>query len=81
MLREARAAGIDASERDITLFDLYSADEVFTTGTLGELTPVSEIDGRQIGDGRAGPITRQLHQRYRDLTRATQSKSKIGVHT
>jgi branched-chain amino acid aminotransferase len=68
VLREAGAAGIATAERDITLFDLYSADEVFTTGTLGELTPVAMIDGRQIGDGASGPITKRLHQRYRDLT-------------
>jgi branched-chain amino acid aminotransferase len=68
VLREARMAGIAAAERDVTLFDLYSADEVFTTGTLGELTPVAEIDRRQIGDGRPGSITKQLHERYRNLT-------------
>ncbi|MGH7659471.1 MAG: aminotransferase class IV [Vulcanimicrobiaceae bacterium] len=72
VLSEARTAGIAAAERDITLFDLYSADEVFTTGTLGELTPVSEIDRRQVGDGGPGIITKQLHERYRNLT--------IGVH-
>jgi branched-chain amino acid aminotransferase len=79
VLREARMAGIAASERDITLFDLYSADEVFTTGTLGELTPVGEIDRRQIGDGRQGVITKQLHERYRNLTQAA-TKRPIGVH-
>ena len=68
VLREAQAAGIATAERDITLFDLYSADEVFTTGTLGELTPVAAIDGRQIGDDAPGRITKRLHQRYRDLT-------------
>lgn len=72
VLREARMAGIAAAERDITLFDLYSADEVFTTGTLGELTPVGEIDRRPIGDGRQGAVTKKLHERYRNLTQ--------GVH-
>lgn len=74
VLREARSAGIASAERDITVFDLYSADEVFTTGTLGELTPVAEIDRRGIGDGLPGGITQQLHQLYRNLTR------HMGVH-
>lgn len=74
VLGEARTAGIAAAERDVTLFDLYSADEVFTTGTLGELIPVAEIDRRQIGDGRPGAITKQLHERYRHLTQGVHAR-------
>jgi branched-chain amino acid aminotransferase group I len=62
-----RATGIEIRERNISLTELYSADEVFTSGTMGELTPVLEADGRTIGGGRAGPLTRrlqELHQEY-----------------
>jgi branched-subunit amino acid aminotransferase/4-amino-4-deoxychorismate lyase len=41
---------------------------VFTTGTMGELTPVRLIDGRVIGDGKRGPITQRLQEAYRELT-------------
>lgn len=54
-------------ERRLSLSEFHSADEVFTTGTMGELSPVREIDGRSISDG-AGPVTRQLQDAYRRLT-------------
>ncbi len=56
--------GIPAIERNVSLSELYVADEVFTTGTAGELAPVLEIDGRRIGSGSAGPMTRRLHDLY-----------------
>ncbi len=58
--------GIRAVERRLSLTDVYAADEVFTTGTMGELTPVLEADGRIIGDGRAGPMTARLQDLHRD---------------
>ncbi len=58
--------GIATSERNVSLTELYSADEMFTTGTMGELTPVLEADGRTIGDGCAGPLTRQLQELHRE---------------
>ena len=58
--------GIAASERNVSLTELYSADEVFTTGTMGELTPVLEADGRLVGDGNAGPLTRRLQELYKE---------------
>tara|TARA_R110002096_G_scaffold154_22_gene934 strand:- start:20724 stop:21623 length:900 start_codon:yes stop_codon:yes gene_type:complete len=57
--------GIAASERNLSLTELYTADEVFTTGTMGELTPVLEADGRVIGDGSVGPLTKQLQRLHR----------------
>lgn len=56
----AREAEIPVSEKNISLTEVYTADEVFTTGTMGELTPVLEVDGRQIGSGEPGPMTRRL---------------------
>ena len=53
--------------RRVSLAEFHSAEEVFTTGTMGELTPVVNIDGRIIGDGICGPITQQLQQLYQTL--------------
>lgn len=64
------AEGISATEQNISLTELYCADEVFTTGTMGELTPVLEADGRVIGTGKAGPITRQLQKLHREYAYA-----------
>ncbi len=57
---------IPATERNLSLTELYTADEVFTTGTMGELTPVLEADGRTIGEGAAGRMTRRLQELHRE---------------
>jgi branched-chain amino acid aminotransferase len=57
--------GIPAEERNLSLTELYTADEVFTSGTMGELTPILEADGRQIGTGEVGELTRKLQQLHR----------------
>ena len=59
---------IPLQERRVSLSEFHSADEAFTTGTMGELTPVVCIDGRTIGDGVVGPVTRKLQAAYRALT-------------
>ena len=59
--------GIAAAEKNLSLTELYTADEVFTTGTMGELTPVLQADGRTIGNGQAGELTKKmqvLHRQY-----------------
>jgi len=61
-----RAEGIPADERNLSLTELYTADEVFTTGTCGELTPVLEADGRSIGSGKLGPVTKRLQALHHD---------------
>ncbi len=63
--------GIAATERNLSLTELYSADEAFTTGTMGELTPILEADSRRIGDGRVGPMTRRLQELHRDVAYET----------
>ncbi|RMH19130.1 MAG: aminotransferase IV [Acidobacteria bacterium] len=68
VLDVARREGIPAVERNLSLSEAYAADEVFTTGTMGELAPVLEIDGRTVGDGRVGPMTRRLQELYRQRT-------------
>ncbi len=60
------AEGIPADERNLSLSELYVADEVFATGTCGELTPVVEADGRTIGSGKLGPMTKRLQSLHHD---------------
>lgn len=55
-------------ERNLSLTELYTADESFTTGTMGELTPVVEVDGRQIGSCKTGPVTTHLQTLFAELT-------------
>ncbi|KAK4483570.1 hypothetical protein RD792_010769 [Penstemon davidsonii] len=55
-------------ERRISLSEFHTADEVFTTGTMGELSPVIKIDGRTVGDGRVGPVTQRLQNAYKKLS-------------
>lgn len=66
ILEICAAQDIPASERNLSLSELYTADEVFTTGTMGELTPVLEADGRVIGNGQVGSMTRLLQKLHRE---------------
>ena len=68
VLELCTANGIPHAERDMTLMELYRADEVFTTGTMGEIAGVTRIDGRTIGSGAVGPLTLRLSGLYRELT-------------
>ncbi len=62
-----RAEGIPVFERNFSLVDTYSADEAFLTGTFGAQTPVADLDGRQIGSGKLGPITKRIRELYKEL--------------
>ena len=68
VMRIAAALGISCQERRISLAEAHCCDEFFTTGTMGELTPVVSIDGRCIGDGRPGPVTARIQEAYRRIT-------------
>jgi branched-chain amino acid aminotransferase len=70
VLRLCAEENIAARERNISLTECYTADEVFTTGTIGELTPVTEIDGRRIGAGVPGAVTRRLSRAHGQWVRA-----------
>jgi len=61
---------IPNAERDLSLTEFYRADEVFCTGTMGELAAVTRIDGRTIGDGEPGETTRRLSALYTELVRS-----------
>ncbi len=63
-----RVNAIPCSEQDLSLTEVYRADEMFCTGTMGELTPVVKVDGRTIGDGKPGKITTRLCELFSTLT-------------
>jgi len=67
----AQASGLKVSEPSLTRYDLFNADECFLTGTGAEIMPVVKIDGRVIGTGKPGKLTRQLTEQYHALTNST----------
>ena len=69
VIKLARAAGYTVLEQTMTRHDLYIADECFLTGTAAEIVPVVSLDGRQIGTGTPGPVTKDLGERFKALTR------------
>jgi branched-chain amino acid aminotransferase len=60
----AREEGIEVIERDLPREYLYLADEVFMCGTAAEITPIRSVDGKQVGAGKAGPVTRRLQELF-----------------
>ncbi|HET7018576.1 MAG TPA: aminotransferase class IV [Streptosporangiaceae bacterium] len=71
VLELAAEAGLTCVVGDFSLVQLYTADEVFVTGTMGGIAPVTEIDGRVIGDGLPGPVTARLTGLLAELTAST----------
>jgi len=67
----ARELGIPMAERDITRYDIYTADECFLTGTAAEIIPAVVLDSRPVNDGKPGPVTGRLIKRFRELTATT----------
>jgi branched-chain amino acid aminotransferase len=70
VLELAATAGIPAVVRDVSLAEMYTADEVFCTGTMGEIAGVTTVDGRPIGDGRTGPMTARIAGLYQEHAQA-----------
>ncbi|MDE2795010.1 MAG: aminotransferase class IV [Gemmatimonadota bacterium] len=68
LIELARELGLPVEERAIPVAELYSADEVFFTGTTTEVRPSVEVDGRKIGDGRVGPVARGLFDAFLRVT-------------
>ena len=68
----AQDAGIPFEESTMTRHDIYVAEECFLTGTAAEVIAVVSLDGREIGDGKPGPVTQDLLKRFRQLTRETE---------
>ena len=71
----ARELGYGLTECRITRDQLWLADEVFFTGTAAEVTPVREVDNRQIGEGVVGPITKRIQERFFDIVRGSDHTS------
>jgi branched-chain amino acid aminotransferase len=71
VLELAASAGLPAEAADYTVAQLYTAAELFVTGTMGGIAPVVALDGRPIGTGKPGPVTRQLTGLYAELTAAS----------
>ncbi len=69
VMRLAVQAGVTVREITLQRHDVYVADECFLTGTAAEVIPVVGVDGRQIGDGKPGPVTQKLRDRFQKLTR------------
>jgi branched-chain amino acid aminotransferase len=67
----AQEAGLKVSEPNLTRYDLFNADECFLTGTGAEIMPVIKIDGRVIGSGKPGALTRKLTENYHALTKVS----------
>jgi branched-chain amino acid aminotransferase len=68
VLQIAEEMNIRCAEKDVALFDVYSADEAFLTGTAAEVVALTKLDNREIGNGKPGAITQQITARYRELT-------------
>ena len=58
---------LEVIEKQITRDEIYTADEAFFTGTAAEVTPINSLDDREIGNGKAGQITKEIQQRYFDV--------------
>jgi branched-chain amino acid aminotransferase len=69
VMESARSAGLEVREIPLTRHDVYVAEECFLTGTAAEVIPVVKVDNRTIGNGEPGPVTRDLMQRFKALTR------------
>ena len=69
-MRLATELGYSAREEVLTRYDLYTADEVFLTGTAAEIIGVSAIDRRRIGAGKPGPVTRRLAEAFAEYARS-----------
>jgi branched-chain amino acid aminotransferase len=72
----AREMGYAVSSRRITRDDLYIADEAFFTGTAAEVTPIREVDGRAIGEGRRGPVTTRVQRAFFDCVTGKAEKHR-----
>jgi len=74
MIEVARRCGYELEETQITRDDLYVADEIFLTGTAAEVTPIREVDHRQIGEGKRGTITEELQTAFFDVVTGSDAR-------
>ena len=74
VMQLAAELGIEVIEKRITRDEVYIADEAFFTGTAAEVTPIRELDGRAIGEGRRGPITEKIQSAFFDIVQGRNPK-------
>ena len=67
IIKIAEATGLEVEDREVHKEEMYTADEIFFTGTAAEITPVTNVDGIRIGSGKVGPITRLVSVKYSDV--------------
>jgi branched-chain amino acid aminotransferase len=77
VLELCAAHGIASEVCDLSLTEVYRAEEMFCSGTMGELAAVTKVDGRTIGNGRPGTVTGRLHELFRKLT-ASEGSQLVG---
>ena len=78
VLELARGMGFPVAEEPVSRFDVYSAEEMFLTGTAAELIPVVNVDARKIGDGKPGPMFKKLLEAFRERTKETDGAAIRG---
>jgi branched-chain amino acid aminotransferase len=74
VMKIAQDLGYETVEQNIARSELYLADELFFTGTAAEVTPIREVDRRQVGEGKPGPITKALQSKFLDVVRGKDQK-------
>jgi branched-chain amino acid aminotransferase len=77
----AERAGIPIATGRIQTFDIYTADEAFLTSTAGGIVPIGSLDGRRVGDGGPGPITRRLRDEYLELLESRADSTAVQPQT
>ncbi|GMR04520.1 MAG: branched-chain amino acid transaminase [Thermodesulfobacteriota bacterium] len=80
VLKIARDLGIEVVEQRFTRDELYTADEAFFTGTAAEITPIREVDGRTIGAGGPGPVTKEIQTIFFDAVKGRKSDYEAWLH-
>ena len=74
VIKIAKDLGYETVEREIPRTEIYFADEVFLTGTAAEVTPIISVDGKKVGDGKVGKITKQIREIYSEITMGKNKK-------
>ncbi|TMH88856.1 MAG: branched chain amino acid aminotransferase, partial [Betaproteobacteria bacterium] len=72
----AEGLGYEVGAKRLTRDDIYIADECFFTGTAAEVTPIRELDGRSIGEGKAGPVTKAIQTAFFDVVSGKDQKHR-----
>ncbi len=80
VLRLAKDLGLELVTKRLTRDDVYIADEAFFTGTAAEVTPIRELDGRQIGAGRRGPVTEKIQAAFFDIVNGRSERYNDWLH-